>query len=393
VDVLPILGTMSRGPWSYHLASDYKCFSRRQDSYKWNYNQSKTVRGGSRGLSPTCFLTSGQDFIIIRVRDINDRIHRALEHGDLRAAVRLAFSDRTSLRQYQLHDLLTLYIENLLDTNQSDLASDECKSLIGKDAILWERWILAFLSRNQLKSILKYIPISSPRLPSSVYEVVLEDLLQKNTIQFLETIKEWCIVNPPLFDHKILALRLETAQNLDEYCLEAQAILYTIARQFDKAIHAYLEIEGEHKKSKNNKNISKSSTNKPEETRDFKHIFEMIERENLFDTVSEKLANLFRLSRENTEYFLLRNLDKLPIKVVVKQLLNDRICLYWYLHLIYTNCHDIYNTAEYADYHIMQVSLYAEFSPHMNYDKIFSSTLNGFDLIKVFLLLFINFTT
>ena len=66
-------------------------------------------------------------------------------------------------------------------------------------------------------------------------------------------------------------------------------------------------------------------------------------------------------SREHTEQFLLRNIEKLTIKTVVQQLKKiDRRSLCWYLHMIFTNCFDVYNTEEYASYHRMQISLYAE---------------------------------
>lgn len=355
IDSLPILGNKPRGPWSYQLVSNYSCVSRRQNYHNWSVIQSRTTRGGHRGLCPTCFLSSGQDFLVVRVRDINDRVHAALEHGDLKSAVCLAFSDRTSLRQYQLHDLMTLYLEDLLDKGRADVAAEECHVLIGKDAILWERWILAFVSRKQVSAIVRYIPVSSPRLPSSVYEVILEELLQNDTRQFLDTVKLWAAIVPPLFQNDILLLRLETAHNPDRCILQAKAELYIVARMYDKAITAYLEIEGD----RMGKDRSSSDVDHPG---DFAHIFEMIERENLFNSVRDKLVNMFRLSREYTEKFLLRNIDKLPVKAVVKQLRIDRRCLYWYLHFIFTNCYETYNTQEFEDYHIMQVSLYAEFS-------------------------------
>jgi vacuolar protein sorting-associated protein 41 len=355
IDSLPLLGNKPRGPWSYNLVSNYSCSSRRQNYHNWNVIRSRNTRGGHRGLCPTCFMSSGQDFLAIRVRDINDRVHAALDMGNLKLAVCLAFSDRTSLRQYQLHDLMTLYLEDLLDKGRADIAAEECHVLIGKDAINWERWIYHFITRKQVAEIVKYIPTSSPRLPPQVYETVLEELLQNDSRLFLNTIKRWAPVTPPLFQNDFMLLRLETAQNPDRCILQAKAELYILARMYDKAITAYLEVEGDR--------IAKDrSSGDKQNPGDFDHIFDMIERENLFNSVRDKLVNMFRLSREHTEQFLLRNIDKLPVKSVVKQLRIDRRCLYWYLHFIFTNCYDTYNTQEFEDYHIMQVSLYAEFS-------------------------------
>ena len=364
-DVIPVHGNKLRGPWSYHLASNYGNFNRRNNLHRWELENYRSTRGGTKGMCPTCYLTSGEDFIVVRVRDINDRVHSALETGDIKKAVCLAFSDRTSLRQYQLHDLMTLYLEDLLDNGRPDLAAEECNALIGRDAILWERWIHAFIVRKELPHIAPYIPIKSPRLPSSVYEVVLESFLQNDTKEFLETVRKWSILEPHIFDHDRLLLRLQaTHGSADRFCLEAEAELYMLAKEYHSAIAAYLEIEGDNckpstAKSKNG-NVGKEGSESYKK-RDFSHIFDLIEKEDLFDHVKDKLSNMFRLSREHTEQFLLRNIEKLTIKTVVQQLKKiDRRSLCWYLHMIFTNCFDVYNTEEYASYHRMQISLYAE---------------------------------
>ena len=356
-DSLPLRGNMRRGPWSYHLATSYSNNAHRRSMFRWSLADYRTVRGGSRGFSPICFMSSGQDFIVIRVRDINDRVHSALEEGDVKTAVTLAFSDRTSLRQYQLHDLMTLYIEDLLDRDMAEIAAEECFELIGNDAILWERWILAFAARHQLAAIAPYIPIDTPRLPSTVYEVALETFLQSDTREFLLTLKKWANIEPHLFDHSLLLLRLESSHSLDRQCLEAEAELHMIARRYDKAIAAYLEMEGEMCRAATKHD---ESGVRDESRGQFMHIFDLIEREDLFDSVKDKLANMFRLSREHTEQFLLRNIEKLPIKTVVQQLRNDRQALCWYLHMIFVNCFNLYNTPEFEDLHILQISLYAE---------------------------------
>ena len=363
-NVISVNGDKQRGPWSYRLLSNYKCFNRRKNLHRWELEKYRATRGGSKGMCPTCYLTSGEDFIVIRVRDINDRVTSALEKGDIKEAVCLAFSDRTSLRQYQLHDLMTLYIEDLLDNGNADLAAEECNALIGKDTILWERWILAFIVRKQLSSIAPYIPTRSPRLPSSVYEVVLENYLQNDTYEFLQVVRKWATIKPHIFDHDRLLLRLQaTHGNADKFCLEAEAELYMLAKEYGNAIAAYLEIEGESCKSRTRKsrsNMNNKGDENPQKS-NFAHIFDLIEREDLFDHVKHKLSNMFRLSREHTEQFLLRNLEKLTIKTVVQQLKKfDRRSLCWYLHMIFTNCFDMYNTEEYASYHKMQISLYAE---------------------------------
>ena len=364
-NVISVNGSKPRGPWSYHMLSNYSCFSKRKNLYQWHVEKYRTTRGGSKGMCPTCYLSSSEDFIAIVVRDINDRVTSALEKGELREAVCLGFSDRTSLRNYRLHDLMTLYIEDLLESNKVTLAGEECNALIGKDAILWERWILAFIVRKQLPAIAPYIPTESPRLPTSVYEVVLENFLQNDTFEFLQTVRKWAIIEPHIFDHDRLLLRLQaTREDADRFCLEAEAELYLIAKEYGNAVAAYLEIESEDCKLHSNENKNRAGSNHGHENTgklNFVYIFDLIEREDLFDNVKDKLSNMFRLSREHTEQFLLRNLEKLPIKAVVQQSKKlDSRSLCRYLHMIFTNCFELYNTEEYANYHRMQIPLYAD---------------------------------
>jgi hypothetical protein len=183
----------------------------------------------------------------------------------------------------------------------------------------------------------------------------------------------------------MLLLRLQAADKVDRNCLEAEAELYLIGKQYDKAINSYLEMEGERVRigsdagaiysANDARNFSYESSNNGRledlvsgtdtaKSGKFFHIYDMIERENLFEMVKEKLINLVRLSRIHAEAFLARNIDKISIPSVVKQLKSDRKLLHWYLDLIFKRCFELYNSPEYAEYHTMQISLYAEFTPN-----------------------------
>lgn len=183
-------------------------------------------------MAPSLFILSAQDFVVARVRDVNDYIKKALDDLDLKGAVELAQGDRLSLKAYRYADLLSLYIEDLLDrdrtsgmgesesvpvnttpTNSSRsgssssssgvganaklnylaalaqpkkkaidyaaLAAKECRRLIGNDVVLWERWVYAFTKRRHLHHISPFIPVKDPRLPNTVYEVRF--LMQSHT--------------------------------------------------------------------------------------------------------------------------------------------------------------------------------------------------------------------
>ena len=231
-DLLVLKHETMGGPSSFRMLSTYDCFSRSQDGQKWRLNEvrEKCPRGGLRGLAPSLFILSPQDFVVARVRDVNDYIKKALDDVDLKGAVELAQGDRLSLKTYRYADLLSLYLEDLLDrdrtfdfdnksgnmienetvnpitninsnsnggssssssiganaklnylaaltqtkkkpTDYVALAARECSRLIGNDAVLWERWVYAFAKRRHLHHISPFIPVKDPRLPNTVYEV------------------------------------------------------------------------------------------------------------------------------------------------------------------------------------------------------------------------------
>ncbi len=158
-------------PESFMLISNYQCFTRRNDNMKWSLSNASQQRGGLRGLAPTLYVVSPRDMVIVRVRDVNDRIRVALDHSDLKLAVDIALQDRISLRSYQYFDLVKAYIDQLLFKGESDKAAKECSRLLGDDPMMWESMIFVFANKKMLTCIAPYVPTSDPRLPESVYEV------------------------------------------------------------------------------------------------------------------------------------------------------------------------------------------------------------------------------
>ena len=119
-DVLVLDNETMGGPSSFRLLSTYNCLSHGRDAQKWRLTdvRENCPRGGMRGLAPTLFITSPHEFIAARVRDVNDYIKQALDNTDLKSAVEYAMKDKLSLRVYRYADLVTLYIEDLLDKDR-----------------------------------------------------------------------------------------------------------------------------------------------------------------------------------------------------------------------------------------------------------------------------------
>jgi len=72
-DQLPLRGCNFHGPEAYMLLSSHQCKKHRQDASKWQLRAYQSQRGGARGYAPVFFVGSPQDFVVARVRDVNDR--------------------------------------------------------------------------------------------------------------------------------------------------------------------------------------------------------------------------------------------------------------------------------------------------------------------------------
>ena len=122
VDLLALNQESERmsGPRSFQLLSTYSCNTHTRDASKWKLSdvREKCPRGGLRGLSPNLFIITPQDFITVRVRDVNDYIQKSLSENDLKSAVDYAQKDRLSLKSYRYADLISLYIDDLLDKSR-----------------------------------------------------------------------------------------------------------------------------------------------------------------------------------------------------------------------------------------------------------------------------------
>lgn len=88
-----------------------------------------------------------------------------------------------------LQDLVTRHFEDLMTRGEFSLAAADCPRLLNGDPMAWERWIYGFARRRRLSAVVPFVPTKDPRLPASVYEVVLEHLLLTDPQLFLETLR------------------------------------------------------------------------------------------------------------------------------------------------------------------------------------------------------------
>ena len=136
-DLLVLNHESMGGPNTFRLLSTHTCLTHGRDAQKWRLSEvlETCPRGGLRGLAPTLFILSPQDFVVARVRDVNDYIKKALDTVDLKRAVELAKADRLSLKTYRYADLVTLYIDDLLDKDRPSESSSNSSNASSSNSV------------------------------------------------------------------------------------------------------------------------------------------------------------------------------------------------------------------------------------------------------------------
>jgi hypothetical protein len=145
-------------------------------------------------------------------------------------------------------------------------------------------------------------------------KVVLDSFLYSNSKAFLDVIKRWSGVTPPLFNHAVVLQRLQNRKgNLGNNSVgagkenlrvqkwdlvEAKAQLHILAKQHEEALNCYLEMNIAHTAENNDENDldnSINATGSNDNSMDnpngvplsagrvqkhtYRHVFELIERE------------------------------------------------------------------------------------------------------------------
>jgi hypothetical protein len=145
---------------------------------------------------------------------------------------------------------------------------------------------------------------------------VLDSFLYSNSKAFLDVIKRWSAITPPLFNHAVLLQRLQNRkgnlgnngvgagkENLNLRVqkwdlVEAKAQLHILAKEHEEALNCYLEMNIAHTAENNEENdldgginatgSNDNSTDNPNgipqsagrvKKHTYRHVFELIERE------------------------------------------------------------------------------------------------------------------
>ncbi|DAZ93532.1 TPA: hypothetical protein N0F65_000148 [Lagenidium giganteum] len=377
-------------------ASDYKMPSLQFTSSNASPASATIYEAGYGRLAYIC---TPKDVVICRLRDVDDRVQWALSKKQYERCLEVALRDPKSLQKHSLDELIELYLGEMVKKKQFKKAAEEIRRLfVGEEyAKLWEKYVYVFAQRGQLSAIARYIPTTSPRLPSVLYEMVLKHFLDSDPGQLLEIIRKWpkprhheapradkaapeytesTFVFEPLYDAQAWINQLEAvvrrrriaesdAERISvetSYIMEALAELYTATDQFDHALRIYLS-------------QGAFCTNKD-------HAFKLIAEHQLWPLVQNKVVNLMQIDRATAVRMLVNQSEHIKIMDVVKQLEGDRELLHEYLHECFQHRLGEYNTEIYSSLHETQVALYTEYSP--SYLLKFLQTSNFVPLEKAY---------
>lgn len=286
----------------------------------------------------------------------------------------------------------------------ASLGAKECGHFVGPDVLLWEKVVQRFKAKHFLHHLCLSLPLDSPRLAQEIYEEALYYLLAHQEVDiFVKVVKKWSpVLHPsPLFshDHLLVLLNALNTQNnsrawsclehtagqlegvhlvalqqndsLRLPLLEAEAQLHLVAKNYDKVLSCYLDTDFNH--------IAIASTGSGVPVgagggsgggnsgqSEYRNVFDLIEKNNLFTKVEAKISNLIRLSKPLSGRLLVNHVDKLPIRRIALALQADPALLFWYLHLLFTDPAtktDYSNEELYADLHQRQLQLYIDHAP------------------------------
>lgn len=244
------------------------------------------------------YLMSPRSIIRITTRSLQDHIDWAVEHHDYERAIAIVSDKSNNFTHDHLIAIRERYLDYLFSINNIEHAASLCTSYLGKDVVLWERWIAKFNGMNKLQVLAPYIPLSEPRLPLPVYTLVLNYFLYKDVKSFLSLIRTWPKPvgdSNDLYDpHMLLGL----LQNMQEkthtrFIQEALAELYEMTGDFKSAVITFLD---------------GSITNVEDSP-----FFKWIEEHDLIDLIADRVLDLFHLNSKQAALLLANHMSCVPV--------------------------------------------------------------------------------
>lgn len=312
------------------------------DSYIETSTDALSVRGFEEYLCNNYFLenvqeeklfyiVSPKDIVIARPCDMDDHISWLMDQKKYKEAYSEAIKKQRELKQHEVMNIGKVYLNYLIIQEMYKEAALECERVLGENKELWQNQIYIFQKHHKLRILTPYIPIVNPQLDSTIYEMVLNEHLQKDFKGFHQLIKEW---PGNLYRSETIIYAIQS--KLQEYpkeseLLQSLATLYANQKRYGEALQIYLELG-------------------------HNDVFDMIYKHNLLDYIQEKYLQLMEIDNDKATTMFIDNIEKIPVESVVKRLKKDSKSLHQYLHKLFLK-----DPQSGQEFHDLQVELYAEF--------------------------------
>ncbi|ELR10906.1 7fold repeat in clathrin and VPS proteins repeat-containing protein [Acanthamoeba castellanii str. Neff] len=127
------------------------------------------------------YIVSPKDIVLAKPRDLDDHIAWLIDPYRARyeEALQAAEANEAQLLRHRLIDIGEKYLNHLLEKGEVAKAAELSPKILKRDGALWEKWIIEFARRRELK------------LKDYVYEMVLNHYLRHDHKGFYNLITEW----------------------------------------------------------------------------------------------------------------------------------------------------------------------------------------------------------
>ena len=283
------------------------------------------------------YIVCPHDIILGKKRDVDDHVEWLLERKDFKKALEVAKAQSRLLKRLKLIRVGQDCINHLIEDRRFKEAAELCPELYGENQELWEGQVYNFIEIGQLRIMAPFIPVQSPKLSPTIYELVLNEFLKMDCDTFHRLLKLW-----PSDLYKSENIISAVEEQLGKFShtadtrkalLSCLALLYSNQEQFDKALSIYLELKN------------------PD-------VFDLIHKYKLYDSVQDKISTLLELDKDRGVGMLVEQEDNITPDTVVAQLETDKKpnLLHFYLDALFEK-----NPQRNTKFHQKQVYLYAEY--------------------------------
>ncbi|KAK9865646.1 hypothetical protein WJX84_004897 [Apatococcus fuscideae] len=352
-DQLTIEGYEGYGAQDYTLAACQPAFNSalRDGSATASTSRSASETPWWTGDEPLYYIVSPKAVVVARAMDSYDRLRWLQERCRFEQALEVAERDPT-LKPASRAEVAERFLGHLLATRQYVKAAALTPDLLKEDAGAWERWILMFGHARQTAQLAPFIPTSDPTLRSTAYDMVLEAFIHAtaNHSKLLQLVRLWppTLYNLPGLTEKVLE-RMRRLSNVSDTLLQVAAHLYQAQGRYDLALSIQLRLRSP-------------------------KVFDFIRAHGLLPQLPSRVPQLLRIDASQAIHLLVEEREAVSPSAVVpaiqaeleqskkaqdqKQAEQWRKWLHMYLDELFQN-----DSSAGAEFHALQVELYAEYNP------------------------------